>query len=51
MKCAHPAIMRIMKGVDGVGCAKFLVTYAPGGNNPPRADFAPVEATIRLYAK
>ena len=37
--------------IDGVGCARFLVTYAPGGNNPPRADFAPVEATIRQYAK
>lgn len=37
--------------VDGVGCARFLVTYAPDGNNPPRADFAPVEAVIRQYAK
>ena len=37
--------------VDGVGCARFLVTYAPGGNNLPRADFAPVEAVIRQFAK
>ena len=37
--------------IDGVGCARFLVTYAPGGNNPPRAEFAPVEAEIRQCAK
>ena len=37
--------------IDGVGCARFLVTYAPGGNNPPRAEFAPVEAEIRQHAK
>ena len=36
--------------VDGVGCARFLVTCAPGGNNPPRADFALVEAAIRQFA-
>ncbi len=35
---------------DGVGCARFLVTCAPGGNNPPRADFALVEAAIRQFA-
>ena len=32
--------------VDGVGCAKFLVTYAQGGNNPPSDEFKPVEAFI-----
>ena len=37
--------------VDEVGCARFLVTCAPGGNNPPRAEFASVEAEIRQYAK
>ena len=33
--------------VDRVGCAKFLVTYAQGGNNPPSEEFKPVETAIR----
>lgn len=37
--------------VDEVGCARFLVTSAPGGNNPPQAEFAPVDAEIRQCAK
>ena len=35
--------------VDCVGCARFLVTYAQGGNNPPCGEFKPVEAAIRRY--
>ena len=36
---------------EEVGCARFLVTCAPGGNNPPRAEFASVEAEIRQHVK
>jgi len=35
--------------IDRIGCARFLVTYAQGGNNPPSEDFKPIEAAIRQY--
>ena len=35
--------------IEDIGCARFLVTYAPGGNIPPRQEFKSVETVIRKY--